>query len=71
MHQLIVLNHLGFTTDTIVQINHLLHRTPVFRFESHANHTLCWLCSTCVLRWPSQQSPHLRLFCNSSTHDVD
>jgi len=40
MHLLIVLNHIGFTTDTIV---HLLRRTrtPVFRFESHANHVPC------------------------------
>jgi len=54
MHLLIVLNHIGFTTDTIVQVNHLLHwmRTPLFRFESHANHV------PCILRWPSQQSPH-------------
>jgi len=44
MHQLIVLNHIGVTTDTIVQINHLLHYTPVFCFEGHPNHTLCWLC---------------------------
>jgi len=58
MHQLIALNHIGFTTDTIVQANHVLQRThtPVFRFESHTNHRLC------VLRWPSQQSPHLLLY---------
>ena len=57
MHEFIVLNHIGFTTDTIVQVNHALQRTRthVFHFESHANHRLC------VLRWPSQQSPHLLL----------
>jgi len=45
MHQLIVLNHIGFTTDTIVQVNHVLQRTrtAVFRFESRANHSLCLL----------------------------
>jgi len=41
-YQLIVLNNIGFTNDTIVQINHLLHRKPVFRFESHANHIACY-----------------------------
>jgi len=41
----IVLNHVGFTTDTIVQVNHLLRRTrtPVFRFESHGNDVPCSL----------------------------
>jgi len=58
MHQLIVLNHIGFPTDTIVQATHVLQRsrTPVFRFESHANHRLC------VLRCPLQQSAHLLLY---------
>jgi len=58
MHQLIGLNHIGFATDTIVQVNSALQRTrtPVFHFESHANHKLC------VLRWPSQQSPQLLLY---------
>jgi len=38
MHPHIVLNHISFTTDIIVQVNYLLRRTrtPVFRFESHA-----------------------------------
>jgi len=41
----VVLNHIGFTTDTIVQVNHLRRRTctPVFRFESHADHIPCLL----------------------------
>jgi len=58
MHHLIVLTHTGFTTDIIVQVNHVLQltRTAVFRFESHANHRLC------ILRWPSQQIPHLLLY---------
>jgi len=37
MHQLVVLNHIGFRTDWILQRNHSLHRTPVFCFESHEN----------------------------------
>jgi len=37
MHQLIVLNHIGFRTDWNVQRNHLLHRTPVFCLESHTH----------------------------------
>ena len=59
MHQIIVLNHIGFANDTIVQINDLPHRMTVFRFENHANPILFWLCCTHVLCWPSQQSPHL------------
>ena len=69
MHQLIVLNHIGFTTDTIVQVNHLIHRTrtPVFRFESHTVHILC---CTFVLRWPSQQRLHLQLYSSSLTRKI-
>jgi len=37
MHQLVVLNHIGFRTDWIVQRNDLLHRTPVLCFEGHTH----------------------------------
>ena len=46
-----MLNNIGFTNDTIVQINHLLHRKPVFRFESHANHIACYADSAVRAYW--------------------
>jgi len=62
MHQLVVLNNIGFRTDWIGQRNHLLHRTPVFCFESHTHDIIPTLL---YVRRPSQESPHLRLYWNS------
>jgi len=64
MHQLVVLNHIGLRTDWIVQRNHLLHRTPVFCCESHTHDSMPNLL---YVPRPPQQSPHLRLYCNSWT----
>ena len=63
----------------IVQVNHLLHRmrTPVFRFESYANHILCCTWARVgiyrkdlICSFTSQQSPHVQLYSSSANCEI-
>jgi len=70
MHPHIVLNHISFTTDIIVQVNYLLRRTrtPVFRFESHAFdlHSKVHICGLLYFTDPWRWSPWSSCMANHS-----